>query len=335
MRQRIDQITRAQWVAIGSLAVVLLLLTFRYILLSWAVPGAIRAKIVVPQGASAYQVGGLLEDAGIVKSKRHFVYALKVTGRSRKLTPGSFVLLNVRHLGDLIAQLIDRESHAVWITVPEGSTLDQVALFIAAKYPIDVEVFSHLTEDKELLTELGIKQKTLEGYLFPDTYLIPNGSNELGIIKRMVRQTQSVLDDEMLEVAKQFSFDAKSILTLASIIEGEARVGSERSLISAVYHNRLKKGMRLQADPTVQYAIPGKQRRLLFRDYKINSPYNTYRYKGLPPGPINNPGLASIRAALNPSDVDYLYFVATEDGSHIFSTTWEEHRAAIDRIRKN
>jgi UPF0755 protein len=151
----------------------------------------------------------------------------------------------------------------------------------------------------------------------------------------MVRQTRSMLDDKMLDSGKKYNFDAKSILTLASIIEGEAKIGSERSLISAVYHNRLRKGMRLQADPTVQYAIPGKQRRLLYRDYEINSPYNTYRHKGLPPGPINNPGLASIAAALNPSDVDYLYFVAAEDGSHIFSTTWEEHRAAIDRIRKN
>ncbi len=335
MRLRIDQITRAQWVAIGSLAVVLLFLSLRYILLSWAVPGTIRGKVVVPQGASAYQVGGLLEDAGIVKSQRLFVNALRITGRSRRLTPGSFLLLNVRHTGDLIAQLIDRESNSVWITIPEGRTIDQVALFVAAKYPIDIEKFSRLTKDKALLAELGINEQTLEGYLFPDTYRIPNGSDELGIIKRMVRQAQAMLDDDILDSGKRFNFDTRSILTLASIIEGEVKIGSERPLISAVYHNRLKKGMRLQADPTVQYAIPGKQRRLLYRDYKIDSPYNTYRHKGLPPGPINNPGLASITAALNPSDVDYLYFVATEDGSHIFSTTWDEHRAAIVRIREN
>ena len=335
MRLRIDQMTRAQWVAIGSLAVVLLFLSLRYIMLSGSVPGTIRARVVVVQGASAYQVGGMLEDAGIVSSQRHFANALRLTGRSRKLTPGSFLLLNVRHMGDLITQLIDRESNAVWITVPEGRTIDQVARFIDAKYPIDVEKFSRLTEDKAVLSEFGIEQNSLEGYLFPDTYRIPNGSDELGIIRRMVRQTQSMLNDEILDSGRRFKFDTSSILTLASIIEGEARIGSERPMISAVYHNRLKKGMRLQADPTVQYAIPGKQRRLLYKDYQIASPYNTYRHKGLPPGPINNPGMASIVAALNPSDVEYLYFVAAEDGSHIFSTTWDEHRAAIDRIRKN
>lgn len=335
MRLRIDQMTRVQRVASSSLVVVLIFILLRYLTLSWSVPGTIRTRVIVPQGASAYQVGRLLVDAKIINSQRRFVNTLRLTGRSRKLTPGSFLLLNVQHMGDLITQLVDRESNAVWITIPEGRTIDEVALFIAAKYPIDVEKFSRLTEDKTLLAEFGIAQNSLEGYLFPDTYRIPNGSDELGIIKRMFWQTKLLLDTELLALGKRFNFDEKNILTLASIIEGEARVGSERSLISAVYHNRLKKGMRLQADPTVQYALPGKQRRLLYRDYKIDSPYNTYRFKGLPPGPINNPGMASIIAALNPVEVDYLYFVAAENGSHIFSTTWEDHRAAIDSIRKN
>ncbi len=335
MRLRIDQMNRVQWVAIGSLATIMLFLVVRYLMLSSSVPGTIRTKIAIPQGASAYQVGRLLEDAGIVKSQRQFVNALRMTGRSRKLTPGSFLLLNVQHMGDLITQLSGHESNAVWVTVPEGKTVDQVALFVAAKYPIDIAEFSRLVADKTLLLEFGIAQANFEGYLFPDTYRIPNGSNELRIIKRMVRQTQSMIDGKLLSAGKKFGFDEVGILTLASIIEGEARIGLERPLISAVYHNRLKIGMRLQADPTVQYVLSGKRRKLLYRDLWIESPYNTYRHKGLPPGPINNPGMASITAALNPSEVDYLYFVANDDGSHSFSTTWEDHQAAIDSIRKN
>jgi UPF0755 protein len=180
-----------------------------------------------------------------------------------------------------------------------------------------------------------IDAPSLEGYLFPDTYVVPWGVSPAEVVSQMLDRLDAVFTDSLFARAVEIGMTPHEVLTLASIVEAEARVPAERPIISAVYHNRLRRGMRLEADPTVAYAMGGFRGRMLFVHLEIDSPYNTYRNKGLPPGPICSPGQAAIRAALYPDpDTDALYFVARGDGSHIFSKTLREHQTAVQKVRR-
>jgi UPF0755 protein len=184
---------------------------------------------------------------------------------------------------------------------------------------------------------MGVQANSLEGYLYPDTYFFTYGVQAPEVLRTLVGHFWKVYNDSLKARTEELGWTVHQVVTLASIVEGEARVDSERALISAVYHNRLKRGMLLQASPTVQFLLPDGPRRLLKRDLEIDSPYNTYRYPGLPPGPINNPGRKSLLAALWPAPVRYLYFVANGDGTHTFSYTLAQHLRAkrkLDRIRR-
>ncbi|MBC7187662.1 MAG: endolytic transglycosylase MltG, partial [Calditrichaeota bacterium] len=183
-----------------------------------------------------------------------------------------------------------------------------------------------------LLRELGVSAPSLEGYLYPSTYQFYWGVAPEVVIRTMVKEFWRQMGDSVQACAQAMGMTLHQVVTLASIIEGEAMLAEERALISAVYHNRLRLRMPLQADPTIQYLVPGRGRRLLKKDLAIDSPYNTYLYPGLPPGPVNNPGMASIVAALHPAPVDYLYFVARGDGGHVFSRTLREHLRAKERF---
>jgi len=191
--------------------------------------------------------------------------------------------------------------------------------------------------DQNFCNSHGISASSLEGFLYPDTYFFPNNPDAEEIIESMVSRFHQVFNKEMQLRTKRIQRTTQEVVTLASIVEGEAVIDSERPTIAALYLNRLKKEMLLQADPTIQYIIPDGPRRLTTRDLQIESKYNTYRYKGLPPGPVNNPGLASINAVLFPDSVNYLFMVANGDGSHTFSNNISEHIAAkrrFDRIRR-
>ena len=180
----------------------------------------------------------------------------------------------------------------------------------------------------------GINSTTFEGYLFPNTYQLSEDVDAEGVINTMVSEYSRNITSSMRKRMSEIGFSETEVLTLASIIEGEAIYNSERPRISGVYHNRLKKRMRLQADPTIQYIIKDSPRRLLNKDLKIKSPYNTYQNYGLPPGPINNPGIESIKAALYPEQVDFLFFVAKGDGYHTFTKTENEHNKAKREFQK-
>ncbi len=327
------QNTRLIWgtalVAVG----IICFLTFRYLVLSWPVPVIFRDSVLIPEGASAYQVGRLLKERHFISDESIFVNAVRLKFRTRTIRAGNFLLFNVRHIGDLAGQVLKPRVKSIAITVPEGLNRDQVARFVEVKYPVNRDRFLALTEDKEFIHGLDLDVPDLEGYLFPETYRIMNGSTEEDVLTMMVRQTQQALSEDIVRQGQALGLAPTEIITMASIIEGEARVDSERVIISAVYHNRLRRGMRLQADPTVQFAIPDGPRRLLYRDYEFPSEYNTYLHKGLPPGPVNNPGLASIQAAVTPADVNYLYFVANGLGRHIFTSTLDEHNQTVLDLR--
>jgi len=175
---------------------------------------------------------------------------------------------------------------------------------------------------------------TLEGYLFPDTYRVPFGSSAADVVNQMTARAHASWTEAYERRAREIGMSHHDVMTLASIVEAEARVADERPTIAAVYHNRLRTGMRLEADPTVAYAMGGYRGRLFYKDLAIESPYNTYRRTGLPPGPICNPGVQALRAAVNPTRTEFLYFVADNSGGHVFSRTFEEHLNAISAARR-
>ncbi|MFC1583354.1 endolytic transglycosylase MltG [Candidatus Neomarinimicrobiota bacterium] len=325
---------RIRWAGGGIVGVIIAIWTFRYLVLSWPIPVIFRDSIRISEGSSAYHVAKQLKEDGFIPNESLFVNAVRLMGGTRSIRAGNFQIFNARHIGDLAKQILRPRPVEFTITLPEGLTREQIAQFIALKYPIDTSRYLALTGSREFLEKIGLDIPSLEGYLFPNTYRIQNGSTEEKIIEMMVRHTQQALSDEIIQQGKRLGLDEHEILTMASIIEGEAQIDTERTIISAVYHNRLRRGMRLQADPTVQYAIPGEPRRLLYRDYEYPSEYNTYLHKGLPPGPVNNPGIASIRAAVSPAEVDYLYFVAEGQGRHIFTNTLEEHNRVVQQLRQ-
>jgi UPF0755 protein len=220
------------------------------------------------------------------------------------------------------------------ITFPEGKNIIEVAQILEmAKIAPAIEVLA-AARDPRLVHALGLPGPTLEGYLFPDTYTFAAGTTPRAAVEVMVRAFERRWKPEWDAQLQKLALSRNDVLTLASIVEKEARKPEERPVIAAVYYNRLKKGMLLQADPTVQYALGRHVKRVLYRDLEIDSPYNTYRKKGLPPGPIASPGLPSIEAALFPASVPYLYFVAAPDGHHEFRTTFAEHAAVAASLRK-
>ncbi len=310
-------------------------LAFRHLVMSWPVPVTFRDHLTIPEGASAYKVARLLKDRQLIVNEDLFVTAVRLRFGTRSIRPGKFQLLNIRIIGDLVEQLLNPRLRPVLVTVPEGRLRRDVAQYFAAKYPVSRTRFMALTSDSTFIHQLGLDVPTLEWYLFPDTYRVQNGATEITIITQMVQASSQALDQEIIRQGEEIGLTSHEIVTMASIIEGEAMYDSEREIISAVYHNRLRRGMRLQADPTVQFAIPDGPRRLYYRDYKFPSEYNTYLHKGLPPGPVNSPGHASIVAAVNPLDVDYLYFVADVGGYHVFTRTLKEHNRAIRDVRQH
>jgi UPF0755 protein len=221
------------------------------------------------------------------------------------------------------------------LTVPEGLTMEETAVAAADSGFCDMDHFLSLCRDPDFITDLGIPSHTLEGFLFPETYFFQKTTRCRQVIETMVAMFFTVVTDQWEQKAKELGFSLQEIITLASMIEKEAAVPSERPLISSVFHNRLKKGMRLQSDPTVIYGDPEFEGRIRTRHLQRKTDYNTYQMHGLPKGPIANPGAKAIEAALFPADSDYLYFVSRNDKTHYFSKTLAEHNRAVRKYQLN
>ena len=287
-------------------------------------------RVEIPQGASAGQIASILKENKIITSPFWFKVCTKVSGAGKLLRSGTFLLNENMASEEVIWRLTnDPGVELVKIVIPEGWRVEEIARELKKREIIDnEELFIQLTKEKEL-----------EGKLFPSTYLFSKNTPITLVIKTM----QDEYDKNISPIIKAIGsdFNENQILTLASIVEREATYDDERPKIAAVYINRYKIGKRLEADPTVQYAlgyIPEENRfwkaRLRYRDLKLDNPYNTYRYNGLPPGPIANPGLNSIKAVLNPeADFPALYFVADNTGRHVFSETYDQHVNNIKTIR--
>ena len=322
---------------VGILAAVVLgiLLAFYSLILLWPQGNPYDSvKVTIPKGASLKEVSTTLQDYNIIRNERSFLLAVKTLGYEKDMPAGRFKLIKASTNFDIIDQLVNGIQVNKRVTILEGWTIDVIAEELHDKIGIDQDEFKSACTNELLLWKWGISEKTVEGYLFPNTYLFSEEEDVQDIIGRMINEYKQRITLEFRDRMQELGMEEKEIITLASIIEGEAIYDKERAIISGVYHNRLNIGMRLQADPTIQYIINDSPRRLLNKDLKIKSPYNTYLNKGLPPGPINNPGIESIKAALYPAETDYIYFVARGDGFHTFSRTKEEHNIAKRKFQK-
>ena len=291
-------------------------------------------RVTIPQGAAFRTAADSLHAEGFISSPWLFRVYARLSGRDRQIRAGTYVLKHGLSWNELVNALRRGQGIERRVTIPEGWSLAQIVPALASELGVPEDSVRAAVRDTALIHELGITTSTLEGYLFPDTYVFSYGTQARDAVQELVRHFEEEWKPEWSSRLRELGMSRNEIVTLASIIEKEARLAEERPVISAVYHNRLRVGMPLQADPTVQYALGEHHDRVLYRDLEVASPYNTYRHTGLPPGPIASPGRASIEAALFPASVPYLYFVADSDGHHEFRTTFKEHREAKARIRR-
>jgi len=295
--------------------------------------GSERHSVMIKDNDTFPAILKNLNDAGVLHGDYIFKLMVVFSGVDKKLSPGRYDFVGQISLYDVLRKLKNRDIATLMVTIPEGLTIYKTAGLIADKLDIDSSVFAALAVDTTF-TQDKYNINGLEGYLFPETYRLWYGINADQIIDIMLSEYNHKTDGLFSQLPDYIN-SKKSLLALASIIEAEARLDDEKPIISSVYHNRLKRKMRLQADPTVIYALGGLDRPLYYKDLEYDSPYNTYKYAGLPPGPINSPGLASIKAAINPAETNYLYFVADGTGRHIFSHTLTEHNRAKRKVKRD
>lgn len=303
-------------------------------LLACSQPFGAPVRVVVPSGSSFRAAADSLGRHGVIRSPGLFRLYAKLRLRDRHVKAGTYLLRRGTSWGEVLDALTKGKGVVHTVTVPEGFALASILPLLARSLDVPPDSVQAAARDTALRHRLDVPTPTLEGYLFPDTYSFPEGTTARAAVDEMVRGFERRWNPGWDARLQELAMTRNDVVALASIIEKEARIPEERPLISAVYHNRLKARMPLQADPTVQYALGRHVDRVLYRDLEVESPYNTYRHPGLPPGPIASPGLPSIVAALYPANVPYLFFVATPDGHHEFRTSFSEHREAIDEIRK-
>jgi UPF0755 protein len=290
--------------------------------------------VEIPADASFTTVAGLLAQKGLIVSPFWFRVLGKIQGAERNIKPGEYDLHTRMRPPEILDALVKGKVIHYSVLIPEGFNASQVGKLLSELSLADDAAINRLVKDREFAKSLGVEGATLEGYLFPDTYYFSRHTRPEEILKAMVGRFQQVVSPELKGRAADLRMTEREVLTLASIIEKETGQEDERPLISAVFHNRLKKRFPLQSDPTVIYDIPNFDGNLTRAQLTTPSPFNTYMHPGLPPGPIANPGLKSIMAAMNPAPVPYLYFVSKNDGSHQFSSTLQEHNRAVDRYQK-
>lgn len=292
--------------------------------------GKRTVTIIIEEGASFHSVADELISAGVVDSRLVLKYAARWTKVDRKLTPGRYDFTGRNSCSSVLIKLREAGVYRIKVTIPEGASIWKVAAILASAMDIDSSHVMDLSTDSVFLQSLGLPY--LEGYLFPETYFFPWGTRARAAITEMVAMYHTMTENIWPQTLP-FDMTQHDIIKLASVIEAETSIDSERVIVASVYSNRLRNNMKLDADPTVIYGLGGLDRPLYIRDLKIDNPYNTYLHKGLPPTPINSPGLASIKAALAPAETEYLYFVADNTGGHRFSRSNAEHNRARREIK--
>jgi UPF0755 protein len=298
--------------------------------------GAPTVKLVVPPGASAEAIGRRLQALGLVRHPMVFRLLVRARGLGGELKAGEYALEGPLSLEDVLDLLARGEVVRRDVTIPEGRTLMETAALVGAE-GLSVDDFLAAARDPAPIADLDPEAADLEGYLFPDTYHIPLSPDPArSLVQRMVRRFREVVKPERARIEKS-GFDVRDVVILASLVELETAAAEERPRIAAVFLNRLEKRMLLQTDPTIIYAMKQEGRwkgNIRKKDLEMESPFNTYRHPGLPPGPIGSPGRDAILAVLDPAETRELYFVSRNDGTHQFSATLAEHNRAVNRYQR-
>jgi UPF0755 protein len=299
-----------------------------------AQPGAGPGVFEVPRGASLSAIARELETAGLIRSARAFAWLARLRGQAERLHAGEYELSASSSSGEILERIATGRIKTWEVVLPEGLRVEEVAERLTAAGLADAEAFVAFARDPASAEALRVEGPTLEGYLFPETYRLPRGLLTREVAASLVGQFLGVWS-EIGPLAAERGLSMRDVVTLASIVEKETGAAGERPVIAGVFLNRLERGMRLESDPTVIYGIAdfdGNLRRVDLED--ASNAYNTYQIEGLPPGPIANPGAASLRAVVEPASTNYLYFVSRNDGTHVFSRTYREHASAVDRYQK-
>ena len=318
-----------QWVAAGLLFLLIggLLL---YIYARTPIDDrAVVKTVFIPRGAGFFEIVGILDQAGMVKQKPLFILLTVFKGGARQIQAGEYELATSLSPCGVVNKLVRGEIKIYKVTIPEDYTLKQIADRLVAERLVTEENFFGVATDPVFLASLDIDAPSAEGYLYPDTYEFNRNMTARDIVKAMINQFWKKITPQMMDRAKERGMTTNEWVTLASLIGKETGHRGEKEKVSAVFHNRLKKRMRLQSDPTAIYSLTDYQGIVKRKHLNNDTPYNTYKIMGLPPGPIANPGVDSLQAALYPAPVNYLYFVAVNDGTHKFSITLAAHSQAV------
>ncbi|MBN1272765.1 MAG: endolytic transglycosylase MltG [Candidatus Aminicenantes bacterium] len=322
-------------------AVIGLLFFTSWFTVEWKIPYSSQSEpdfFSVPSGSSVERITRDLQKAGILKKRWPFSIGYKFFYHPNTLKAGEYSLSPSFSPKDVLHALAMGKVYVRPMTIPEGLTRQETASLLEEEYGITAERFVKITSCPDLMKDWDPQAESLEGYLFPETYHFPRTVKAETVVEAMVAQFREVFSDTWKKRAGEMEKTPREIVILASLVEKETAVPEERALISSVFHNRLNRGMKLDCDPTIIYALKEEERytgRLRYRDLKWDSPYNTYVHAGLPPGPICNPGRGSLQAALFPEKTNYLYFVSKNDGSHYFSRTLKEHQRAVFKYQIN
>jgi UPF0755 protein len=321
----------------GGTLLIIGILTYGLIYAVTPPAGQASSKTVtLEKGLAFQQIALILEREGVITGAMRFVLLGRLLNAGHQVKAGEYCFDLPMSPWRVLRKITRGHVKTYRITIPEGYTLVQIANLLDSHGIVAKEDFLREISSPELLSRyhIDVQGSNLEGYLFPDTYAWSKGSDPAAVIQFFLRRFRQVYTPEMAQKARSLGLSEREALTIASIVEREASDPRERPLVSAVIHNRLKKKIRLQSDPTVIYGIPDFNGNLTRDDLRRYTRYNTYLIPGLPPGPICNPGLSSIQAALSPAPIDYLYFVSKNDGTHHFSVTLEEHDKAVDKYQR-
>jgi UPF0755 protein len=313
--------------------IVLSLLLLWYVLLSFVPPGdgSVVRDVSFPPGSGIRKLAAELKSDGVIRSSWHFILVTRLRGESHRLKAGDYRFNDGMTPAVILKKLVQGDVDYLRFSLPEGYSIHQAAELLEQKGYFKRAGFLEKCRDKGLLGNLGLDGASVEGYLYPATYNLSRSGNEEQLISQMVAQFEKKYAELTAKGGRPSGLSRHAVVTLASLIEKEAVSSDEKPLISSVFHNRLRIGMPLQSDPTAVYGVRAFAGKVTKADVERLSPYNTYLIKGLPPGPIGNPGADALQAALHPAATQYLYFVARQDGTHQFSRTLDEHNRAVRR----
>ncbi len=337
-------VRRPPWGALLAAVIVLFLATITLVVrtVMWAsIPyrgyGASFVILEIQEGASAARALETLESHGIVQKSRLSLLYLRLTGRSRNIKAGEYAFTRPMTPGEVFDKIISGDVHYHRVTVLEGSRVDEtIVQFVRGGFGSEAE-YLEAVRDVSLIADLDDEAVDLEGYLFPDTYGLKKGTTPRAVVAIMVARFREVFQPAWIEAARRRGLTVRQAVTLASLVERETALAEENPIVASVFHNRLRRGMRLQCDPTVIYALAMRDAydgNIRKADLRIDSRYNTYRYSGLPPGPIGSAGGSALQGSVEPADTDYLYFVSMNTGRHAFSRTLAEHNRAVWEYQK-